>query len=90
MLTQPNQDKPFIIKTDTSEWAIGYSLFQTIDNKIHLIAYNSRKLTAAEINYPVYKKELLAIKSAIYTWNYYIENGKITVVLTDYESLKYL
>lgn len=91
VLTQPNQDKSFIIETNASEWAIRYSLLQTINNKTHPIAYyDGQKLSPAEINYPVHEKELLAIKSAIRTWNYYIDNGRKTIVLTDHKSLKYL
>jgi RNase H-like domain found in reverse transcriptase len=57
---------------------------------LHLIAYDRRKLTAPEINYLVYKKELLAIKYALQTWRIYIDNNHTTVIYTDYESLKYL
>jgi hypothetical protein len=58
--------------------------------RLHPVAYNSRKLTAAEINYPVYKKELLAIKYALQTWRIYVDNGHTTVIYTDHKSLKYL
>ena len=90
MLTQLDEDKPFITETDILEWAINYSLFETTNNKTHLIAYDGQKLTPIEIKYSVHKKEFLAIKSAICIWNYYINNLKMTVVLIDYESLKYL
>ncbi|MBZ6432293.1 MAG: hypothetical protein LBE64_14760, partial [Acinetobacter pittii] len=32
---------------------------------LYLVVYNSRKLYKAELNYLVYKKELLAIKEVI-------------------------
>ena len=60
------------------------------DGKSHPIAYDGRKLTGAELNYPVHEKELPAIKHALRTWYMYIDNGKPTVILTDHESLKYL
>lgn len=90
VLTQPNQDKPFIFEINISEWAIDYTFFQTTDNKIHLRAYDGQKLDPAKINYLVYKKVLLVIKSAICRWNYYINNKKKTVVLTDHKTFKYL
>jgi hypothetical protein len=82
---QPRREEPYIIKTDASEWAIGYVLSQLgKDGKPHLVAYDGRKLTGAELNYPVHEKELLAIKEALRTWHNYIENGTKTLVLTDH------
>lgn len=34
---------------------------------MHLVTFDRRKLKAAKLNYPVYEKELLAIKEALYT-----------------------
>ena len=34
---------------------------------MHPVAFDGRKLKAAELNYPVHKKELLAIKEALRT-----------------------
>ena len=92
VLQQPDIARPFIIETDASEWAIGCSLLQlgAGNGKSYPIAYDGRKLTGAELNYPVHEKELLAIKHALRTWYMYIDNGKPTVILTDHESLKYL
>ena len=42
------------------------------------------------MNYSVQEKELLAIKHALRTWSYYIDNHHRTKILTDHESLKYL
>jgi len=50
----------------------------------------SRKLSGAQLNYPVHEKKLLAIKEALRTWDYYLENGKEVTILTDHESLKYM
>ncbi|SLM34509.1 Reverse transcriptase domain [Lasallia pustulata] len=82
----------FVIETDASEWAIGCVLLQidTDTGKLHPVAYDGRKLSPAEINYPVHEKELLAIKYALQTWRVYIDNRQAVTVYTDYESLKYL
>lgn len=92
VLQQPDVSKPFTIETDASDFAIGISLLQlnSETNRLHPIAYDGRKLSAAERNYPVHEKELLAIKHALRVWYHYIENGHITTILTDHESLKYL
>jgi hypothetical protein len=90
VLKQPDVRKPFAIESDVSEWAIGCALIQQDDEeKWHPVAYDGQKLNAAEINYPIHDKELLAIKHALCTWYMYVDNGFRTAVLTDHESLKY-
>lgn len=91
VLIQPDFLRPFVIETDASEWAIGCSLLQLgTDGKLHPVAFDGRKLQGAELNYAVQEKELLAIKHALRTWSYYIDNHHRTKILTDHESLKYL
>jgi hypothetical protein len=66
ILIQPDLSKPFTIETDASEWAIGMILLQLgADGRLHPVAFDGRKLTGAELNYPVHEKELLAIKEAL-------------------------
>jgi hypothetical protein len=92
ILLQPDTTRAFVVETDASEWAIGVVLLQTHPKtgRLHPVAYDGRKLSPAEINYPVHEKELLAIKYALQTWRIYIDNGHTTIVYTDHESLKYL
>ena len=54
------------------------------------MTFDSRKLSGAELNYPVQEKELLAIKEALCLWDRYLENGTKTTVITDHSSLQYL
>lgn len=49
----------------------------------------SKKLSAAERNYPVHEQELLAVIQAIREWKCYLDGQKFTV-LTDHKSLIYL
>jgi hypothetical protein len=61
-LIHPDAVKPFIVETDASDFALGAILSQFgIDGLLHPVAFYSRKLTSAKINYQVYDKELLAI-----------------------------
>ena len=57
---------------------------------LYSVTYDDCKLIAAEINYSVYEKKLLAIKYALQIWRIYINNDRIIIIYTDYESLKYL
>jgi hypothetical protein len=54
--------KPFFLESDTSDYALGAVLSQNgEDRRLHLVAFHSRKFTAAKINYEIHDKELLAI-----------------------------
>ena len=63
VLAQPDPLKPYVIETDASDFAIGYSLLQKGDDGLlHPIAYEGAKLSDTELKYPVHEKELLAVK----------------------------
>ena len=81
--------KPFILTTDVSDFAIGAVLTQDQGKGEQSVAYDSRKLSKAEQNYPVHKKELLAVVHAIKLWRPYIEGQKFTVI-TDHAALEYI
>jgi hypothetical protein len=74
-----------ILCTDASDLAIGAVLMQ--DKKI--IAYESRKLNSAELNYPVHEKELLAVIHSLKVWRHYLLGVRFKIQ-TDHESLRYL
>lgn len=58
-------DKPIIIETDASDYALGARLTQPgSDDKYRPVAFWSRKMIPAELNYDIHDKELLAIVSA--------------------------
>ena len=52
LITHANENKPFILKCDSSSFAIGGILSQTnSDNTLYPVAFYSRKLSAPERNY---------------------------------------
>ncbi|GJP49343.1 hypothetical protein CLOM_g8566 [Closterium sp. NIES-68] len=71
------------------EGAVGAVLMQDQGNGLQPIAYLSKKLHGAQLDYPIHDKEALAIIIAFKTWRCYLEGGK-TTVYTDHCSLKYL
>src|SRR6478735_4252927 len=80
-----------VIETDASDYAIGAILSQ-IDkgNTTRPVAFLSRKMLPAELNYPVHNKEFLVIHEAFKKWRHYLEGAQHTVqVLTDHCSLQY-
>jgi hypothetical protein len=73
ILIHPDPANRFIVETDASDFALGAILSQfRIDGLLHPVAFYSRKLTIAEINYQVYDKELLAIIMAFEQWRPYL------------------
>ena len=71
-----NLTKSFTIETNASNFAIDACLLQiSDDDKLHPIAFHSRKLHPAEKNYPIHEKKLLTIKEALRVWQCYLENG---------------
>ena len=89
VLILPNPDKPFIITTDASDFAIGAVLSQDQGKGDQPITFESRKMSPAELNYPVHEKELLAMVHAITIWRPYLEGQQFTAI-TDHASLEYI
>ena len=81
--------RPYIVTTDASEFAMGAVLSQVWEDGEHPVAYESRKMNAAEQNYPTHKRELLAGIHVLRTWRHYLLGKKFTIV-SDHHSLKYL
>ena len=65
VLLLPDPTKPFTVTTDASDFVIGAVLTQDYGRGEQPVAYESRKLSPTELNYPVHEKELLAIVHAI-------------------------
>ena len=60
VLTLPDLQQPFEIKTDASDYAIGAVLTQ----QGHLVAYHSETLSDTFHKYPTYDKEMYSIVQA--------------------------
>jgi len=74
---------------DASDYAVGTVLGQTKNKKHHAIAYASKTLTRAQLNYATTEKELLVVFFAINKLRSYLLGAKV-VVYTDHAALKYL
>lgn len=84
-------DKPLYLETDASDYAIGATLSQPDDKgRLHPIAYYSRKMSPAELNYEIHDKELLAIVTAFKEWRHYLEGANYEItVYSDHKNLGY-
>jgi hypothetical protein len=74
---------------DASDYAVGTVLGQTKDKKQHAIAYASKTLIGAQLNYATTEKELVAVVFTIDKFRSYLVDAKI-IVYTDHVAVKYL
>ena len=84
VLTHPDFTKPFVVVTDASGDAKGGGLGAVLMQEGKVIAYESRALIPAEVNYSTSEQELLAVVHALKLWRCYLEGVKFTVI-TDHQ-----
>ena len=89
VLGLPNNSDPFILDTDSSNYAIGGELIQVQDGEERVIAYGSYALTPEQINYCTTRKELLAVVRFSRQFRHYLL-GRQFLVRTDHSSLRWL
>jgi hypothetical protein len=91
ILAHFDPQRPVIVETDASDFALGAVLSQRNDeNLLHPVAFHSRKFTPAEINYEIHDKELLAIVNSFKHWRRYCEGAVYQVqVFSDHQNLEY-
>jgi hypothetical protein len=87
VLKLPDFSKPMHIRTDASNFAIGGVLFQLEGDNERPIAFTSRKMKSAELNYPTQQQELLAIVHTLSTFRVYCVDQP-PIVETDHKSLE--
>ena len=83
--------RKIVVETDASDVAVAAILSQyDEEGTLVPIAFHSRKMSPAELNYDIYDKELLAIVDAFKSWRPYLEGShhKVTVY-SDHRNLEY-
>lgn len=92
-LAIPDEDKPFTIFTDASDFGVGAMLCQ-MNDKLGVLqpcGYMSAKLSGAMLNWTTFEKEFWAVISALDHWSMllYWSKHRITVN-TDHRALKFV
>ena len=81
---------PTVMETDASDFAIGAVLSQQVEGRLHPVAFHSRKMDKAKINYDIHDKEMLAVVSAFKEWRRYLEGARFQIIVyTDHKNLEY-
>lgn len=91
LLQHPDPDKPFVLEVDASDFGLGAVLSQIDeDQNLRPVSFYSRQMCAAERNYPIYDKELLAVFAAFKEWRHLLLSSKEPIsVITDHKNLEY-
>jgi len=98
LLGHPDINKPYILYTDASNYAVGALLTQPIDQSEQNdgpftaekpICYLSHKLSPTQRRYSTTEREAFAINWAVDKLNHYLQNSRFTIK-TDHKPLKYL
>jgi transposase InsO family protein/predicted aspartyl protease len=92
VMAHPDHDRQFILHTDASGFAVSGVLSQKQDDgKVRPVAYLSKKMDKAEINYSTFDQELLAIVTCLDKWKVYITGTRHPVlVYTDHYALQWI
>lgn len=90
ILTYPQWNRPFILFTDASTFALGAVLSQKDeDGNERVVAYASRSLLPAEKNYTATELECLAAVWAIGKFHHYLHGSHFSLI-TDHSALCHL
>ncbi|KAG1926706.1 retrotransposable element [Pimephales promelas] len=77
ILVAPDYSRQFMVEVDASEVGVGAVLSQRspTDDRMHPCAFFSHRLSAAERNYDIGNRELLAVKLALEEWRHWLEGS---------------
>ena len=89
ILRLPDHSKPFILRTDASNFGLGAALMQQHEEKLYPVAYASKKLASAETRYSTLEKECLAIVWGVTRFRLYLA-GKPFILQTDHQPLAHI
>ncbi len=89
VMIYPDKDKPYILHTDASDFAVGAILTQDVNGLDRHIQYVSKALTESQRKWPAITKEAYAIVFALQKLRPYLQGARFTV-WTDHKPLKSL
>ncbi|KAI0997451.1 hypothetical protein K3495_g10734 [Podosphaera aphanis] len=90
-LAQWDPDRDTMLEADCSGYALGGCLLQKHERGLWMpVAYHSRKLSGAEMNYEIHDKELLAVVACMREWDAELRGlAKVFTITSDHMNLEY-
>lgn len=88
-LAQADPNLPLLVATDASQYGVGAVLYQTDQGKNRFIAFASKALNPAQVNYPATRRELLAVIFAVSKFRNWLYGQKFTL-FCDHAAITYL
>ena len=89
ILSLPVDEGEYILDTDASNYAIGAVLQQVQNGVERVLAYGSRLLSEAEVNYCTTRKEMLAVVDFVGVYRQYLVGRRFTV-RSDHSALRWM
>jgi hypothetical protein len=89
VMVLPDRHKQYVLRTDASEKGVGAVLLQEHQGDLRPVAYASKKLAHAEVNYSTIEKECLGVIWGIKKFEPYLF-GTHFILETDHRPLEYL
>ncbi|GJR14030.1 reverse transcriptase domain-containing protein [Tanacetum coccineum] len=89
VIVSPNWNLPFELMCDASDFVVGAILGQKDGKNFHPIYFASKTLNAAQQNYTIAKKELMAVVFAFENFRSYLVLSKM-IMHTDHSALRHL
>ena len=84
-------NRPLVVSTDASGYAIGAVLSQDNGHGLQPVAYMSQKLSPTACKWYVHAQELFAVVQAMKQWRHYLLGASTPVIVeTDHRSLEYI
>ena len=91
LLSHFDPERPSMIETDASDGVVaGVFSQKQSDGNWHPVAYYSKTMVDAELNYSIHDKEMLAIVSSFQHWRAHLEGTPEAIqVVSDHKALEY-
>ena len=89
MLHFLKEDAPIYLNTNASDYGVGAHMFQIFRNVVYHVAFMSKSLSGAQLNWSVKEKECFAIVWALKRFEYLLR-GRHFKLFTDHSNLLYL
>jgi hypothetical protein len=84
-----DESSPIYLHTDACDFGVGGYLFQIINGEEKPIAFLSKSLAGAQLNWSTYDKEAFALFYSVFKFQHLLRDAKF-IIRTDHKNLLYI